>query len=99
MQPPINPFDIRYRKIFVGGLPRELGDEEFREFFAKFGDITDAIIIKEAATQRPRGFGFVTFKDSKAVTKVMRLRAKHTINGKWIDCKSIFDYEQYCYHK
>ena len=70
--PPINPYDIRYRKIFVGGLPRELEDDEFREYFANFGVITDAIIIKDAQTQRPRGFGFITFRDAKAVHKVMR---------------------------
>jgi RNA-binding protein Musashi len=77
--PPVNPYDIRYRKIFVGGLPRELNDEEFKEFFGKFGVITDAIIIKDAQTQRPRGFGFITFRDANAVHKVMRNRARHTI--------------------
>jgi len=46
--PPANPHDIRYRKVFVGGLPRELTDEDFKEFFGRFGVITDAVIIKDA---------------------------------------------------
>ena len=30
---PMNPNDIKFRKIFVGGLPRELTDEEFNGHF------------------------------------------------------------------
>ena len=45
---PPNPYDIRHRKIFVGGLPRELSDEDFKIFFEKFGTVTDCVIIKDA---------------------------------------------------
>lgn len=41
--------------------------DEFREFFSKFGRVTDHEIIRDHATSRPRGFGFIVFDSEKAV--------------------------------
>jgi RNA-binding protein Musashi len=60
---------------------------EFREFFSKFGTIKDSVIMADKFTSKPRGFGFVTFKDQESVNVIMRHKDRHCIRGKWIDCK------------
>jgi RNA recognition motif-containing protein len=46
-------------KIYVGNLPSEITEEELRQEFATFGEVTSVNIIKDKYTGRPRGFGFV----------------------------------------
>lgn len=40
-------------------------DEEFRELFVEFGDVQSADIIFDRATNRSKGFGFVTMGDAE----------------------------------
>jgi hypothetical protein len=46
-------------KIFVGGLPYTTTAERLSEYFAKFGEIEEAVVIMDRATGRSRGYGFV----------------------------------------
>ena len=46
-------------KIYVGNLPYELTEEELRQEFGTFGEVTSVNIITDKYTGRPRGFGFV----------------------------------------
>jgi RNA recognition motif-containing protein len=59
--------------------------EEFRDYFAQFGTITDAQIMKDRATNRSRGFGFVTFDHESAVDKC--LETSHKLNNKLVEVK------------
>lgn len=43
------------KKIFIGGLPKELKLEEFRDYFEKYGEIVDIVIISDKRTKEPRG--------------------------------------------
>ncbi len=45
--------------IYVGNLPHEVTDEELREAFEAFGEVTSVNIIKDKYSGQPRGFGFV----------------------------------------
>ncbi len=45
--------------IYVGNLPREISEEELRQAFEAFGQVTSATIIKDKYSGEPRGFGFV----------------------------------------
>ncbi|KAI2796732.1 Chromatin assembly complex, subunit 3, partial [Blomia tropicalis] len=60
-----------------------------REYFSKFGDITEVMVMKDPATRRSRGFGFVTFADSASVDKVL-MHGPHELDGKKIDPKIAF---------
>ena len=37
----------QYRKIFVGGLPHNLEQSQFREYFSQFGTLEDCVIVKD----------------------------------------------------
>ena len=54
-------------KIFVGGVSLETQDHTFRSFFAQFGEIEDAVIVKDRASGLSRGFGFVVFRSVEYV--------------------------------
>ncbi|KAI4389854.1 hypothetical protein MLD38_002030 [Melastoma candidum] len=80
------PSPVRGKKIFVGGLPIGLTTEEFREYFGEFGVITDAVIITDRGTRRPRGFGFVTFDTAESAGAVLQ-NPRHRIRDKYVEVK------------
>ena len=45
--------------IYVGNLSLDVTEEELREEFKAFGDITSVSIIKDKYSGQSRGFGFV----------------------------------------
>jgi len=55
--------EIDDRKLFVGGLPPDVTNEEFMVFFQQFGAILDSVVMFDRETKNCRGFGFVTFVD------------------------------------
>jgi len=46
-------------KIYVGNLPYEVSEQELRQEFETFGEVTSVSIVKDKYTGQPRGFGFV----------------------------------------
>ena len=46
-------------KIYVGNLSFDVTEEELRQEFASFGEVTSVSIITDKYTGRPKGFGFV----------------------------------------
>ena len=47
------------RKLYVGNLPYEVGEAELQELFARAGSVESAKVLRDQATGRARGFGFV----------------------------------------
>jgi cold-inducible RNA-binding protein len=50
-------------KIYVGGLPYQVTDEQLAQMFASYGDVQSAKIIFDRQTNRSKGFGFVEMDD------------------------------------
>ncbi|KAJ6791428.1 RNA-binding protein Musashi-like protein 2-like [Iris pallida] len=74
------------KKIFVGGLPSTINEGDFRSYFEKFGRITDVVIMYDSTTQRPRGFGFITFDSEESVDSVMQSNY-HQLSNKHVEVK------------
>lgn len=60
-------------KVYVGNLPYTVTNDSLKAFFAAAGDITDAVVIMDRATNRSKGFGFVEFADDKAAQKAIEM--------------------------
>jgi len=75
------------RKMFIGGLSWETTVDEMKEYFAKYGDVKDAV-IKLDPYGRSRGFGFILFADSPSVEKVLT-EESHSLKNKKIEPKKI----------
>ena len=65
---------MRTRKVFLGGLDANTTKEDIKETFMEIGKLTDIQIITEKETERPRGFGFVTFDDFETVENVCSVK-------------------------
>ena len=50
-------------RLFVGNLPWSIGDDELRDLFSEFGEVTDSKVINDRETGRSRGFGFIEMDD------------------------------------
>lgn len=56
-----SPFgDTTFTKVFVGGLAWETPTDVMRTHFQQFGDILEAVIIKDKNTGKSKGYGFVS---------------------------------------
>lgn len=81
-----SPGPTRTKKIFVGGLASTVTESEFRRYFEQFGKITDVVVMYDHNTQRPRGFGFITFDSEEAVEKTL-VKTFHELHGKMVEVK------------
>ncbi|XP_057963549.1 heterogeneous nuclear ribonucleoprotein 1-like [Malania oleifera] len=86
--------NFRTRKIFVGGLPPTLTEEGFRQYFESYGHVTDVVVMYDQNTQRPRGFGFISFDSEDAVDGVLH-KAFHELNGKLVEVKRALPKDAY----
>lgn len=76
----------QFKKLFIGGLTSTTTDEMLKEFYSQWGEIVDVIVMKDGATKRSRGFGFVTYADPSGVDKAMANRP-HEIDNKVVEPK------------
>lgn len=76
-------------KMFIGGLSWQTSPESLRDYFSRFGEITEAMVMKDPTTRRSRGFGFITFGDAASVDKVLA-QSTHELDGKKVDPKVAF---------
>ncbi|KAF9610257.1 hypothetical protein IFM89_021581 [Coptis chinensis] len=81
-----SPGPARTKKIFVGGLASTVTESDFKKYFDQFGTITDVVVMYDHNTQRPRGFGFITYDSEDAVEKVL-FKTFHELNGKMVEVK------------
>src|SRR5438034_5190916 len=47
------------RKLYVGNFPYETGEAELQDLFARAGTVETVKVMRDMATGRARGFGFV----------------------------------------
>ena len=70
--------------IYVSNLSFNVQDEDLREFFAPYGEVTSAKIINDRETNRSRGFGFVEMSDDEASKKAIAELDGATVEGRTI---------------
>lgn len=70
--------------IYVSNLSFNVQDEDLREFFAPYGDVTSAKVITDRETGRSRGFGFVEMSDETASRKAIT-----ELNGATVENRAI----------
>lgn len=81
------------KRLFAGGLPQGITEEEFKKYFEQFGEVESTEIIFDRETRRMRGFGFVTFKTEEGAASCVK-RTNHEIQGKFVELKGAETREQ-----
>jgi RNA recognition motif-containing protein len=70
--------------IYVSNLSFAVRDEDLREFFAEYGEVSSAKVIMDKFTNRSRGFAFVEMTDDTAAQKAIQ-----ELDGAMVDGRSI----------
>eukprot|EP00117_Sycon_ciliatum_P017583 scpid36180/ scgid16521/ RNA-binding protein Musashi homolog 2 len=76
----------RTNKVFVGGLPGNLTEDEMKAFFETKGKVDAVSLMMDPVTKRHRGFGFVIFEDASVVDLLVEAHYI-TVNGKVVEIK------------
>ena len=50
--------------LYVGNLPYSTSEDDLRQAFAEFGDVTSVNVITDRETGQSKGFGFVEMADN-----------------------------------
>ena len=70
--------------IYVSNLSFNVQDEDLREFFTPYGEVTSAKVINDKFTGKSRGFGFVEMSDDAAAQKAIE-----ELNGGIVEGRTI----------
>ncbi|KAJ5197922.1 Nucleotide-binding alpha-beta plait [Penicillium cinerascens] len=78
-------------KLFVHGLSWHTDDDTLRNGFEQYGEIQEAIVVKDRATLRSRGFGFVRFATEAEADAAMSAMNNQEFDGRVIRVDKAFD--------
>jgi RNA recognition motif-containing protein len=68
--------------IYVSNLSFNVQDEDLKEFFTEYGEVTSAKVITDKFTGKSRGFGFVEMSDDEAAKKAIAELDQATVEGR-----------------
>jgi len=83
-------------KLFCGGLPHALSEDDLQEYFIQFGEIGSFEFIYDKSTQVRKHFCFIVFQDAASVDKIVEGKVPpgsvvHHIGKYRVECKKKFD--------
>lgn len=82
------------KKIYVGGLPYSVDENDLSGMFTSYGEITSAKIITDRDTGRSKGFGFVEMADDEAAMKAIAELHEATLEGRTLTVNEARPMEQ-----
>jgi RNA recognition motif-containing protein len=77
-------FNLVSMNIYVSNLSFNVQDEDLKEFFTPYGEVTSAKVINDRETGQSRGFGFVEMADDTAAKKAIAELDQATVDGRAI---------------
>jgi len=70
------------RKLYVGNLPYETGESELQELFSRAGAVEKVTVVRDMATGRARGFGFVEMSSDADAQKAINELHEYQLGGR-----------------
>jgi hypothetical protein len=80
----LSTLQFEMAKLFVGGLAWHTTDETLRQGFESYGNVEEAIVIKDRDTNRSRGFGFVRFASDQDADAAIAAMNNQEFDGRVI---------------
>ena len=71
--------------LYISNLSYNISDEDLRQLFADYGEITSAKVFMDRETGRSRGFGFVELRDDELAKKAIEELNQASYDGKVIN--------------
>ena len=69
-------------KLFVGNLSFNTTENDLHDAFAAHGTVTEANLMMDRMSGRPRGFGFVTMSSEAEAQKAIEAMNGHELDGR-----------------
>ncbi|HLF75382.1 MAG TPA: RNA-binding protein [Anaerolineales bacterium] len=69
-------------KLYVGNLPFTTGDADLQSLFSKAGTVKSAQVIKDRASGRSKGFGFVEMSTQDEAQSAINMFHGQDFNGR-----------------
>ena len=79
------------RKMFVGGLPQDVSQDDLKDYFGQFGELESVQIVMDPLTGRSRGFAFLIYKVEESMKKAIENK-DHMLKVKEMLC-----WQNYCF--
>lgn len=70
------------RKLYVGNLPYTIGENELQELFSRVGGVESVSVMRDQATGRARGFGFVEMNTEEGAQKAINELHEYQLGGR-----------------
>ena len=69
-------------KLYVGNLPFSTGDADLQDLFAQAGTVKSAQVIKDRASGRSKGFGFVEMSSEEEAQNAITMYHGKDFSGR-----------------
>jgi RNA recognition motif-containing protein len=70
--------------IYVGQLPYSVTEEELREMFLKFGEVSSLNLIMDRYSGQSKGFGFIEMPNNSEADQAIKGLNKSMLKGREI---------------
>ncbi|MDP2054122.1 MAG: RNA-binding protein [Acidobacteriota bacterium] len=70
------------RKLYVGNLPYTAAEQDLQELFEKVGPVESVTVMRDMATGRARGFGFVEMGTDEGAQKAITELHESQLGGR-----------------
>lgn len=70
--------------IYVGQLPYSVTEEELREMFLEFGEVTKLNLIMDRYSGQSKGFGFIEMPNNSEADQAIKGLNKSMVKGREI---------------
>ena len=72
------------KRLFVGGLPYSLSEDELKDMFAKIGPVSSCSLISDKFTNQSKGFAFVEMTNDEDADKAIASLDGQDVGGRKI---------------
>jgi RNA recognition motif-containing protein len=73
-----------FMNLYIGNLAYDVTEDDLRNAFSEFGEVSSVKIITDKFSGRPKGFGFVEMPDNSEADQAIK-----ALNGKVLNGRSI----------
>jgi RNA recognition motif-containing protein len=68
--------------IYVGNLPNSVNENDLREVFQAFGEVSKSAVIKDKFSGESRGFGFIEMPNKDEAEKAISMTNGKDLKGR-----------------
>jgi RNA recognition motif-containing protein len=71
-------------RIYVGNLPYSVTDDDLKDAFAEFGELSSAEVVKDKFSGQSKGFGFVDMPNNSEADQAIKSLNDSMMKGRKI---------------